>query len=104
MKATPNYILLIALAVAFSSLTAFGAEKSRSCKQTSSPRISGKTSCQTAKVTKVYVTGSRIPREVKLSNYPSGTDLTLTMIDRKQMDSMAAANVGELLKKVPMAQ
>ena len=102
MKTSTRLTAIVVLGVALSSLAAYGVEESRSAGQIKSSKASKRASNQATKVEKIYVTGSRIPREVKRANYPSGTELTLTMIDRKQIDRLGAADVTEVMQKVPM--
>jgi outer membrane receptor for monomeric catechols len=102
MKTSLKLGAITLLGLAFTLTTALGGEGGQSTLKSKSPKPAKTSSAKATKVEQVQVTGSRIPRRATLCNYTTDTDLTLTVIDRKQLDRMGAANVNEALKKTPM--
>jgi outer membrane receptor for Fe3+-dicitrate len=102
MKTSLKLGAITILGLAFTLTTALGGEGNQSTLKAKSPKLAKAGSATATKVELVQVTGSRIPRRATMCNYTTDTDLTLTVIDRKQLDRMGAANVNEALKKTPM--
>ncbi len=90
MKISPVVLAAIVLTVACNVDAA-----DRKKELTKSPKKSD----QAAK--KQQVTGSRIERVTEGRNWTPDTDLTVTVIDRKQLDLTCAASTLEALRKTP---
>lgn len=95
---------LIVCAVAAMIATLASAEETKS--QAKSRSSKGSQTSATIKFNSpedsVTVTGSRIPRKARKSTLGRDVDMSVMVVDRKQIDSLGGGTLAESLRKVPM--
>lgn len=101
MKTPLSLTATAILGVAFATITAQGVEGEKGAATTQPQAVQGGPA-KTTKVVRTAVTGSRIPRAIKLEHYSSGTEMALTVIDRKELDRLGTGSLNQAMKKAPM--
>jgi UDP-N-acetylglucosamine:LPS N-acetylglucosamine transferase len=92
--------LLVGAVVIFLASAATAGETKKPAKARADKAVAASTA--SAPTEKVELTGSRIPRKVRKSAHPRDVDMTVAIIDRKQIDLLGGGSLTETLRKSPM--
>lgn len=93
-------------ALSITAFTAQAGEKGNSARSEAKTHPGKKVanSSARAKPESIEITGTRIPRTARRSNWTTDVELTVTVIDRKQMDRSGDASLADTLRRIPMVR